>query len=381
MATIAQRNLDYLLKSRVSWKQRSLRESHEKREAKRHTKYYKEKFEAKEHDLTNAYIKIDKLMQENIELKGKSDINSFFKEDKKRLILLIMHLASFCRISFRSIPRVLQVLCEKLSLKIKIPHFTTIIFWQQKLGLYLLLNVGKIKEKWCLIMDISIKLGGMKVLLILRVKMDAIKKNGGAIKASDCQVIGIFPGFSFKGEDIFKILFNLFKKVGYPVQFLTDGGLELRNAIRILKSKDMKSNKVRVTRDIGHLFANILKNKYAKDVNFIEFLTHIKNTSKYISLTQLADLTPEKIRTKGRFQSLSRIFFWANSSRYFYRREQRNKGTKYQMQLKKSLSWLVRKEMSDLIDDLYHTMSILNAIQKIIKTQGISRESFKLCME
>ena len=53
------------------------------------------------------------------------------------------------------------------------------------------------------IIDHSIDIGTKKALVVLRVKLDALSKRGGAIRLEDCECIGLRIGERVNGEQAF----------------------------------------------------------------------------------------------------------------------------------------------------------------------------------
>ena len=77
-------------------------------------------------------------------------------------------------VSYRSIPRILDVLNAKTSLAWEwTPHFTSVIHWSLRLGLGLLKQVSPMSQPWLAIIDHSIDIGTKKALVVLRVTTEA----------------------------------------------------------------------------------------------------------------------------------------------------------------------------------------------------------------
>jgi hypothetical protein len=62
--------------------------------------------------------------------------------------------------------------------------------------------------------------------------------------------------------------------------------------------------------DVGHVAANALKAAYDKKTAFERFLKSIKSGGAKLRQSDLAYLTPPKVRTKGRFQGIMTVAAW-----------------------------------------------------------------------
>lgn len=83
-------------------------------------------------------------------------------------------------IAFRAVPRVLGVFDAWGSAWPSwVPHFSSVINWTLRVGLALLDHVKPMDKPWLAISDHSLAIGIQKVLVVLRVPMDALAHRGG----------------------------------------------------------------------------------------------------------------------------------------------------------------------------------------------------------
>ena len=90
---------------------------------------------------------------------------------KPVLHLLCFQLIINVHVSFRSIPKILAIICQQFGLLSEIPCYTTIIEWILRIGLAGVKMAGKIAEPWIGIMDFSVQSGKEKVLVVLRLPL------------------------------------------------------------------------------------------------------------------------------------------------------------------------------------------------------------------
>lgn len=210
-------------------------------------------------------------------------------------------------IPFRSVPRVLKV----MQYPGWIPHFTSVINWTLRFGLFLLGEVKPVAAPWIAIVDMSIDVAVKKVLVVLRVPMDALSKRGSAIGLEDCECIGVKVATSWKGPAVCAALNEIFSKSGNPTVILKDGGTDLNSGVRLWRALEKQNKKTLVAEDIGHMAANGLKSDFSLTVGFKNFLKSIFTGAAKLRQSELSYLTPPKVRTKGRFQGITKLAEWA----------------------------------------------------------------------
>ena len=182
-------------------------------------------------------------------------------------ILLVLHGV----VSFRSIPRILEIFNLNFLFKITwIPHFTSVINWNNLLGLGMLKQVQTISEPWIAIMDHSIDIGIKKVLVVLRVRMDLFNHKEGATTLKDCECIGIKISTKVNGETIAKDLEEIFLISGVPTAIIKDRDYTLNKGVKIFMDK--LNIKIPIIDDITHEVANALKKQFENTKSYKIFM-------------------------------------------------------------------------------------------------------------
>ncbi len=290
-------------------------------------------------------------------------------------VLLVIHGV----ISYRAAPCVLQLLHDWGHLPFSwIPDFTSVINWTLRLGLALLKDVGPIDHPWVAIMDHSITLGLKKVLVVLRVPLDKLNNKGSAIGLKDCQCIGIDVSEKTDGETIASALSGIFEKAGDPAAILKDGGPDLARAVKLWKEAEDKGAVFSID-DIGHWIANTLKAHYAKNQTFLRFLKAISLCSARLRQTQLAFLIPPKIRTKGRFMSISQLGGWASHILVAIGGKGRAKDNSQLERLRKAMPGFC--VFRPFIQRFAMQAKVMSDIMKILKHKGLNRTTYHQVMK
>lgn len=286
------------------------------------------------------------------------------------MIQLSIYLVIHCSVSFRSVPKILSAFQEIFPLlgcpiEWKIPHFTTVIRWNLRFGYSSLkqtLSTGS--QQWICVIDHTVQVGCKKALVILRVPIEKLQ-GYGALKLQDVEVLYLQVQEKCNGRIICDILEPFFIQVGYPLQIVMDGGPDLNKGIKELIAK-LKSP-LKVTYDVTHLIAKLLKKKYGKHPIFLDLLSKMAQTKNKILQTPLAYLTPLKERSKSRFLNLPTIAKWsAQMIEYLTSLStDREKPLEKKNKILQHLSWLF--EFETFLKGFWDEVKILSEIQKCLK--------------
>jgi hypothetical protein len=117
---------------------------------------------------------------------------------------------------------------------------------------------------------------------------------------------------TWNGPLVSAALGRIFKTAGIPHAILKDGGSDLRNGVNLFCAGKPERN-ICIIDDAGHFAANALKAQFAKSRPFIAFLKTTSRAAAKIRQTDLAWLLPPKLRSKGRFQGITKVAKWARN--------------------------------------------------------------------
>ena len=192
-----------IIQSRNDWKCKAIQRADEIREYRKSKKRYHEKIEElKTHiaDIEQA-TENKKALKKQLKLPAVAPVVDITAAQQTRILCVFMVLQSV--VSFRSVPRILNLFNEKTPLSLDwIPHFTSVINWTLRLGLGMLKQVQPISKPWVAIIDHSIDIGTKKALVVLRVGMDVLSQNGQAITLKDCECIGLTVSEKVNGDTV-----------------------------------------------------------------------------------------------------------------------------------------------------------------------------------
>jgi len=277
-------------------------------------------------------------------------------------------------VSYRSIPRILELF--KLTVHFEsnwTPNFTSVINWTLRLGL--LKQVKTISEPWVAIIDHSIDIGTKKVLVVLRVPVEALSKRGSAIHLQDCECIGLSVSETVTGETISPELEEIFAKAGKPVAIIKDTDATLNKGVRLCSEKQEKP--IPIIDDIGHAMANALKAQFEKTPAYKRFNALLSYGAKCLRQTDLAFITPPKLLRPGRFQSISKLGKWGTKMLdVFAVKGRASKGSMLD-RIRNAFPDLIKSRR--FIEYFALTTKIVSEVMKILKNKGLNKATYKQC--
>ena len=281
-------------------------------------------------------------------------------------------------VSYRSIPRILNLLNTETALGLGwIPHFTSVINWTLRLGLGLLTQVKPVSTPWLAIIDHSIDIGTKKALVVLRVSVAALSQRGTAIQLQDCECIGLKVCEHVNGESIAQDLEAIFNQTGKPAAIIKDGDYTLQKGVRLWSEK--QETEIPVITDIGHSMATALKKQFEKTAAYKRFTTLINQGALRLRQTELAFLIPPKLRSKGRFQSISTLGKWADKILDVFAVQGRAKKGSLLAKLRTALPGFI--VLKPFIKRFASTTQVIAQVMGILKNEGLDQISYERCYQ
>ena len=255
------------------------------------------------------------------------------------------------------------------------PHFTSVINWTLRLGLGLLEQVKPISQAWLAIIDHPIDIGTKKALVVLRVSVNALATRGGAIELQDCECIGLKVCEQVNGESIALDLDTIFTQSGKPLAIISDGDYTLQKGIRLFSKK--QAVPIPAIEDIGHMMANALKSQFEKTASYKRFTTVIAQGANCLRQTDMAFLIPPKLRSKGRFQSISTLGKWGSKMLEVFAVKGRAKKGSLLARLRTALPGFLL--LKPFIERFASTTKVVSQVMEVLKNTGLNQASYKQC--
>ncbi len=276
-------------------------------------------------------------------------------------------------VSFRSVPRILQVFQPLLPAIVRIPHFTSVIHWTLRVGIAIFKQVSMIGDPWVAIIDCSIDIGTRKALVVWRVRLSALHHKQGAIGPRDCECIGLEMSPTWNGPLVSAALGRIFVKAGIPRAIVKDGGSDLNKGVKLFCAQ-RPEHTICTIDDAGHFAANALKSLFAKSRSFIAFLKTTSRAAAQIRQTDLAWLLPPKLRSKGRFQGITEVAKWARKILDFMGGKGKAEDNSDLGKARKTFAGLAK--LRPFLNRFCHTCSITELFLELMKTHGLNETTY-----
>jgi len=288
-----------------------------------------------------------------------------------KLISLMINLAQ--KIGLRPAEKVTQLFFEFFSIAEKVPDWTSIRNWMQRIGIAKTEEPVEVADDWIWMADHSNQIGQEKAFVVLGIRSSDMPEPGHAIEHRHVRPLLVEPGISWKKENVTTAYQKLAKKYGAPRAILSDGAAELREGALPLETK---SENMIVLRDFKHYAANVMKSLIGNTESFKEFSSQVGRTRSAVQQTELAHLTPPASKSKARFMNLAPMLNWGGMVSWVIENPTAKSCEGIaQERLEEKFGWL-----RDYADDLKiwrECQRIISQSITLINEQGLSRGTAK----
>jgi hypothetical protein len=285
--------------------------------------------------------------------------------------LWVMELALLMRqrggISYRGCCKMLVIMNLMLNIDLRLPNYSTIRQWEQKLGYYRLSCMAEDEQQeWVIIVDESVSIGQEKLLLLLGVNARDYFFDQ-ALCFEHTTVLGMAISKSWKAPQIAAQIEKVRSK-GYKIAYaVADQG---NNIVKALKDQTI----VHVL-DCTHVFSLWLEKQYKNEELFQQFCQACTAMRRKGILSKYAALLPPAQRAKARFLNLRPLFNWASKCLDLLQNEKKQAAIKH---LIEHLKWI--EKYQSIIVELKAVLDDLHLMQSIIKVRGINCGTLVECL-
>jgi hypothetical protein len=212
--------------------------------------------------------------------------------------------------------RKLQKVLDKFlpSIGLKAPHHSTIKNWIWRYGCACLDSPNEKRDDWIAIGDLTVCLGKMKVLAVLGVKADEIKKRQDlTLTYQDVEILELAPCIKSNGLFVCKTFNDASNRVS--------GGKGALQAIVIDRGSDIKKGAhlyqkshplTKVIHDITHKLSNVMEKALKDHPIWIAYTKELTLTRHRVQNTEFAAMMPPVQRRDARFMDISDIVLFRN---------------------------------------------------------------------
>ena len=239
----------------------------------------------------------------------------------------------------------------------------------------MLKEVKKVSLPWVAIIDHSINIGIKKLLVVLRVEMSVLADKGKAISLEDCECIGIKICKVVNKGTVSQDLKEIFDISGVPTAIIKDTDATLNSGVK--KFIEENREDIAIIDDISHVVAKSLKKEFEDTKSYKQFTKLINNGSARIRNTDIAFLTPPKLRNKARFQSISKLGKWGEKMMDTFNKRGRAKKGSILEKLRKAFPQF--SKLKSFIKNFANTTSITSKIMERLKNIGLEQSTYDEC--
>jgi len=250
------------------------------------------------------------------------------------------------------------------------PCHTTTQLWMLKYGLYLLEKPKEKRNDWIWILDHTIEFGTKKCLVIVGIEKEKLAERKCKIKHEDLTVLDIFITNIADADSVKKRFNKLKKDIGIPVQIISDGGGNIRGAIKQLIEECVDNNIIK-TYDVTHKASLILKSALENDKRWNEFTKQVTKTKRSLVHTVLSFMCPPKPKDKSRWLNLESFVKWSENS-LLQGKEFMDQKSKEKYNSK--VSWV--NDFSKDIKKWRTMLELLDIMMNEVKNEGFSSETY-----
>lgn len=357
-----------IAQSRSNWKKKAIVRGHQNRIQQR-------ALLARDRKIESIETKLYESLQANADLNAKLEKVQRLKNPPARIdtVIICIQLFIFARISFRSIPRVLR----SIGWLGWIPSIPSPINWICRLGLHKIREAAKQQGSWIAIIDMTVDISYKKALVVLRIPLKVFAERKTALTLNDVHCVGLSIKKEWNGETVAQALLDIIGDGKDLKAIIKDNGPDLSKGVEIWGEQHSSSH-VSIISDLGHEVANALKADFDDKIKFTEVTASIKSGATKLFQSRLAFLAPPKIRTKGRYMSISRLAKWFDKIREVLGGPGRA--------AKGSLIEQVRDLFGGLghihyvLDQLSERSIKLAEVMEILKNKGINQKTYREAM-
>jgi len=269
-------------------------------------------------------------------------------------------------VSFRALDAQMLIQQEFISTIDEVPCHTSIANWILKIGYYELTRVKVKTSDWIVFLDHSIQIGAEKVLVVYGIRRGEIPLDR-ALRYNDLTTMAIVSRTKWSGADVAEEIEKLKGELGKILYAVGDYGANLRKGLQLCEIPHIH--------DLTHWMANAVEKLYQNDEQYKSFCLKMSELRKKFIQSDIAHIMPPKQRKKSFYQNIKSISDWAMKSLRFL--ESESESSQEYVKEKENLQWLV--EYKDFIGELDRLNQTICAIEKILKTKGLSLETIKTC--
>jgi hypothetical protein len=240
--------------------------------------------------------------------------------------------------SLRGAARVGRLLVRMLCWTVKIPHWTTVRRWLQRLGHARLTQSLTRATDWAWLIDHSVQIGQEKCLVILGIRLSDLPARGKCLRHEHMRLIALIPRKSWTRPEVDDQLEIAASRTGPPRVIVDDRGVDLSGGVSLFQQRHPETLEIY---DLKHKAACLLKARLERDPRWKAFYKKVGETRCAIQQTELAFLVPPGPRPKARFMNLESLLRWGRRVQAILAMPERMQSFASRERFQVKLGWLI----------------------------------------
>lgn len=257
------------------------------------------------------------------------------------------------------------------------PCAETIRLWLLRVGLFLLRCPLPRYTDWVYLLDLTIQLGEHKCLVVLGISLAQFRSNGYRLDHHDVHVLSVKVLTRCTAQTVHQHLTEVRKRVGTPVQIVSDHGSDVWGGIRLFRAKHKAVIEIY---DITHGLAILLKRYLDPDARWDGFVKACQRTRQQLQQTAGSFLQPPAWRQKARYLNLEGHLAWANDMLLLCAKADATLAEQLGCSPEQSKKWLKEKlgwlrEYQEDVRQWSFFQKVVKCAEEEIKHNGLRRSS------
>jgi hypothetical protein len=214
------------------------------------------------------------------------------------IVSLAIDLVVQANATMRGAASCLELVAKRLQLGIVTPSCSALRSWLLRVGCYALtcwLECGQ--RVWLL--DHTVQIGAAKLFVVVSCLLSDAPFGERALQLTDLQLVHIALMEHSTAETVKLELEKAALRTGIPREIVSDQGSDI---IAGVNSFIAKAN-IAYVHDMAHQAANVLKQRWSKEVRWETFVAKLSSTAAKLRQTNEAFVRPPTIRAKARFMN------------------------------------------------------------------------------
>jgi len=287
------------------------------------------------------------------------------------IMLVAVEWVCVANTSFRATAKCFAVLAGVESPGTDCPSFWTVRDWVLRLGLYEVRRPKPYAEDWVFIVDSSIAVGLHKALVILGVRLEAMKARGFNLRHQDVCTLELRVLRCCDGPAVQQSLEAAAQAVGVPRLIVSDASGELRKALSLFQADHPE---VDWNHDITHRFALLLEKELGGQPWWQEFMSQVNQCRQHTQQTPWSHLQPPAPRTKARWLNVRPLVSWALAVLDYARR---NAPTGEDFA--RHFGWL--ESYRQVLEEALQMITLLEETARQLKHEGLNTQQVQQCAQ